>query len=211
MYRRQRATTPATDVHPTRARILDAAVAVLNDDGFDRFSVQRVLERAEVSRATLYNHYADVDTLIEAALAATFGQELRQNRDALSRLVETAPDLIGFRAAFRTFVDALGRIPATVRFRRTHTLALTANRPALAAAISAAQDEITAAYEAAIRDAQARGFIRTEFDPHTLAVLVQSLGIGRIVDDTSTDSIGNERWAEMYFDVIDRIALVPAP
>ncbi len=67
MSRRQR-TRRHEGAHPTYDKILEQATTVLSDDGFDQFNVQRVLDGAEVSRATLYNHFADVDTLIEAAL-----------------------------------------------------------------------------------------------------------------------------------------------
>jgi AcrR family transcriptional regulator len=61
MARRQRSSR-APAVRPTYSKILEQAVVVLNEDGFDRFNVQRVLESAEVSRATLYRHFPDVDS-----------------------------------------------------------------------------------------------------------------------------------------------------
>ena len=207
MYRRQRAGSAPS---PTAARILQEAVAVLNDDGVDRFQIQRVIERSGVRRATVYNHYSDVDTLIEAALLETFGQELRQNRDTVSQLIDASPDLPTFRAAFRTFVDQLSQTPASVRLRRTHTLALTSTRPAFAAAISATQDEVTEVWVDIMRRGQERGFIRPELDARAAAVLVQSAGLGRIVDDTASEPLGNERWAAMFFDMVDRTILLPA-
>lgn len=64
MYRRQRATS-AEARQPTQTRIVNAAVTVMREDGFDRLNIQRVLELAAVSRATLYNRFGDVDSLIE--------------------------------------------------------------------------------------------------------------------------------------------------
>lgn len=205
MYRRQRSASPPS---PTAARILDAAVVVLNDDGFDRFSLQRVIELSGVSRATIYNHFSDVDTLIEAALLEAFGQELNQNRDTVSGLMESAATPAEFRSAFRSFVDVLASTPATVRLRRTHTLALTAARPSFAAAISRVQDEVTEAWAQIIRHGQSRGFIRPELDPRSVAVLVQSLGLGRIVDDTATAPLTDAAWAAMFFEVCDKALLV---
>lgn len=205
MYRRQRSAT--TEPNPTESKILDAAVAVLNDVGFDRFSVPQVLERAGVSRATLYNHFADVDALIEAALVATFGQELGRSRDTINSILETSPDAATFRANLETFVTGLSRLPASVRLRRAHTLALTASRPSLAAAIGEVQDRITAEWTDSIVALQARGFIRPDVDPRRAAVLVQMPGIGRIVDDAANDPIGDDGWAAAYFEMIDRTLL----
>lgn len=52
MSRRQR-TRRHEGAHPTYDKILEQATTVLSEDGFDQFNVQRVLDGAEVSRATL--------------------------------------------------------------------------------------------------------------------------------------------------------------
>lgn len=207
MYRRQRSAPADSATHPTRAKILDAAIAVLNEDGFDRFTVQRVLEVAGVSRATLYNHFGDVDSLIEAALVATFDQELRQSVATVAVLIDKASDRSAFREALRQFVGSVARMPAAIRLRRTHTIALTSTRPTLAAAVASVQDEITDAFETLARTVQARGFARPDLDTRAVAVLLQAAGIGRIVDDAATDPIGDERWAAVYFDLLDRVIL----
>lgn len=209
MYRRQRASSNKAVITPTRARILDAAVEVMNRDGFDRFNVAQVLELAGVSRATLYNHFGDVDALIEAALVETFGEELRQSISTITGLLENTSDRHAFRKALRQFIDGVARMPVVVRLRRTHTIALTSTRPALAAAISLVQQDITDAFEHLIRTMQARGLARTDLDPRAIAVILQAAGVGRIIDDAAKDPIGDDRWAAVYFEFLDRTVLSP--
>lgn len=208
MYRR-RGAAGSSAPHPTYSRILDSAIVVLGQDGFDRFTIQRVLEVAEVSRATLYNHFGDVDSLIEAALIHTFSQELDDSRMALLRLVEEAVDYAAFRVALRAYVQTVAEIPSDVRMRRTHTLSLTAGRPALAVAIRVVQDEITAAWEETIQFIIDRGFARPGLDPRATAVILQALPLGYIVDDVSGDHIGTDRWADSYFELVSRAMLAP--
>lgn len=209
MYRRQRAASTKAPAQPTRTRILEAAVRVMNEDGFDRFNVKRVLELAGVSRATLYNHFQDVDALIEAALVETFDQELRQSVTTISGILAESSDRQAFRKALRQFVDGLARIPTIVRLRRTHTIALTSTRPALAAAVSVVQEGITDAFEMLLRTSEARGFTRVDLDLRAVAVLLQAASVGRIIDDATTDRINDKRWAAVYFDFIDRTLLLP--
>lgn len=206
MYRRQRATSEEAR-QPTQTRILNAAVTVMREDGFDRFNIQRVLELADVSRATLYNRFGDVDSLIEAALTELFGHELRQSAETITGLVEAAQNQEDFRHALRELIAGIARLPAEIRFRRTHTLALTASRPNLAGTIARAQDEITDAFESLLRAADARGFTRAGLDHRAVAVMVQAAGVGRIVDEASSEPIGDDRWAAVYFDLIDRLVL----
>ena len=149
MARRQRSSR-APAVRPTYSKILEQAVLVLNEDGFDRFNVQRVLESADVSRATLYRHFPDVDSLIEAALVHTFRQVVDFYISAATNLVESSADLAAFRTAVRTFLDNFATIPSTVRLQRTHTIALGATRPELAAAIAEAKEELTDGWDTAL-------------------------------------------------------------
>ncbi len=129
-------------MRPTCTKILDTAVAVLLEDGFDLFSVQRVLDNAKVSRATLYRHFADVDGLIEAAIAEV-------------------------------------------------------------------QERLTEGRTTVFRDAQARGFLRPDFDARALAVMIQAIALGRIVDDAAMTHVDNVQWAESFFDLVDRGVLTP--
>jgi AcrR family transcriptional regulator len=184
-------------------------MAVLTEDGFDQFNVQRVLDGAEVSRATLYNHFSDVDTLIEAALVATFAQETDLYRSRLATLVDDAPDRSAFREAIQTLITEFSHLPAVVRLRRTHTIALSATRPTLAESIAEIQDAITETWSNTIRDGQARDFIRSEIDPHATAVMVLSLTIGRVVNDVAGDRLDDRQWASAFFDIVDRAMLTP--
>jgi AcrR family transcriptional regulator len=209
MARRQRSSR-APAVRPTYSKILDQAVLVLNEDGFDRFNVQRVLEGAEVSRATLYRHFPDVDSLIETALVHTYRQVVDFYIGAATSLVDNSPDLPSFREAARTFLHNFSMVPSNVRLQRTHTIALGATRPELAAAIAEAQEELTDGWDAAFQKAQQRGLLREDLDTRAAAVMLQAIALGRIVDDAAATHIDNERWARTFYDFIDRTMIPPA-
>jgi AcrR family transcriptional regulator len=182
-------------------------VRVLNDGGFDEFKVQRVLELAEVSRATLYHHFPDVETLVEAALAETFSQEIDFYRSMLTDLMGRSDDYTSFRDHLRAFLELHSTLPAVVRLRRAHTIALSPTRPALAAALATAQDAITDAWEETVREAQRRGFVRPDLDSRALAVMVQAIPLGRVLDDIAISRVGGDRWAAVFFTLLDRGAL----
>lgn len=129
-----------------------------------------------------------MDTLIEAALVATFAQETDLYRSRVARVIDDAHDDATFREALRTLINDFSHLPASVRLRRTHTIALGTTRPSLAASIAEIQDQITETWSTTIREAQTRGFVRGDLNPHAAAVMVLSLTIGRIVNDAA----GNE-------------------
>jgi AcrR family transcriptional regulator len=208
MSRRQR-NSKAPPERPTYRNILDQAVVVLNEDGFDRFSVQRVLDEADVSRATLYRYFPDVDSLLEAAMVETFRFAVDQYLNIVTDLVNSASDANSFRDEIRTVLHNFSLIPPEVRIRRAHIIALTTTRPELATAIAEVQDTINAGWDSTLQEAKRRGFIRNDVDTRAIGVIIQSITIGRIIDDAATDHLANDQWANAVFNLVDRAVLAP--
>jgi len=57
-------------VRRTERALCDALVALVNERGYDKVSVEDIAERADVARATFYSHYTSKDDL----LATVFGE-----------------------------------------------------------------------------------------------------------------------------------------
>lgn len=82
---------------PTRQRILDAAYAQFYRDGFARVTLDRIADRARVTKRTLYYHFDSKDALLGAVLD-------RQHELALARARALVP------ADARGAADALARL-----------------------------------------------------------------------------------------------------
>lgn len=54
---------------PARERLLDAALARFNHDGYNGAGIDAIIADAGIARMTLYNHFPSKDALIEAVLA----------------------------------------------------------------------------------------------------------------------------------------------
>ncbi len=72
----------------TRARIIEAAIAVLAEKGFSGFTLQAVADRAEVLFGSVTHHYGTRDRLIEAMLEAI----LARYRDRFGELTKALRD-----------------------------------------------------------------------------------------------------------------------
>lgn len=189
---------------PIREKLLVQAMELLANDGFDRFNVQRVLDGAGVSRATLYRHFPDVDGLIEAAMVEIFRQQIDLNLRAARELVELSTDKEMFRDGIGRLLEALSKTPAQVRILRAHTVVLGTSRPELGKAVATVQESLNDDWEEVVRSAQMRGLVRKDVDPRTVGVLVQSLTLGRIIDEVAVKHMGDTNWAKALFDVLDR-------
>ncbi|MEA2500217.1 MAG: hypothetical protein QOD01_328, partial [Actinomycetota bacterium] len=62
--------TKTPDVRPARERLLDAANALFYEEGVHTVGIDRVIERAGVAKATLYNAFGSKDELVRAYLTA---------------------------------------------------------------------------------------------------------------------------------------------
>lgn len=107
----------------TRARILDAAVALATEVGYDGFEMRELAARAAVSPATLYQYYGSkdqvlVDALVESGLRTSeaVGREGPDDRpleervtSAFTKVVhahERVPRL--YQAMFRAYLAGVG-------------------------------------------------------------------------------------------------------
>lgn len=74
----------------TRARIIDAAIAVLGEKGFPGFTLQAVADRADVFYGNVTHHYATRDKLI-AAMLETILDRYRLRYDELAEQLKASP------------------------------------------------------------------------------------------------------------------------
>ncbi|SNX62262.1 TetR family transcriptional regulator [Streptomyces sp. TLI_55] len=83
--RKRRPYAPRVPIEQRREQLLDAALAVIVSDGYDRISIDAVAKRADVARSVVYGAYDNLDTLLTALLD-------RQQARAFDRLLATLPD-----------------------------------------------------------------------------------------------------------------------
>ncbi|MGW7202009.1 TetR/AcrR family transcriptional regulator [Streptomyces sp. NPDC054837] len=113
--RRRRPYAPRVPIEERREQLLDAALAVIVSDGYDRVSIDAIAKRSGVARSVVYGAFENLDALLAALLD-------RQQARAFERLLRTVPDAGWLRdpAAFaseavRRMADMLHQDPDTWR------------------------------------------------------------------------------------------------
>ncbi|WP_369386432.1 TetR/AcrR family transcriptional regulator [Streptomyces sp. CG1] len=93
--RRRRPYAPRIPIAERREQLLDAALAVIVSEGYDRVSIDAIAKRADVARSVVYGAFENLDALLTALLD-------RQQAHAFARLLETIPGTedLGDPAAF---------------------------------------------------------------------------------------------------------------
>jgi AcrR family transcriptional regulator len=93
----------------TRERIIEAFRTLMMDRGYERMTVQHVLDRSGVGRATFYAHFKGKEDLLsssikhlQAQLRAARAEEARRNRQT--------PEPLAFSLVFLQHIDSHRRI-----------------------------------------------------------------------------------------------------
>jgi AcrR family transcriptional regulator len=102
-------------VRRTRELLRNALLSLIQEKGYDRITVQDILDRADIGRSTFYAHYRDKDDLLRAGfedIRAALAAERDAAEKGAGRKVEfLQPMLVVFQhvAAHRQFWESLSR------------------------------------------------------------------------------------------------------
>jgi AcrR family transcriptional regulator len=98
-----------------REQLIDAALRVIVDQGYEGVSIEAIARTAGVTRPVIYDHFANLGCLLHALIE-------REESDALEQLAAVVPETppVGdppelFAVGVRRFLDAVARRPDTWR------------------------------------------------------------------------------------------------
>lgn len=194
--------------HPTKSKLIQTVVDMLDAMDVAELQVDQVLERSGVSKGSLYHHFEDFSHLIEAAHVFRFGRMIDRSITSLAEVLVGSPSkhamVEGLKQVTR---ETQTRSLAWLRFERARALALAEHQPRMRTAMAAEQARLTSAIADIAREAQSKGWIRQEVDPMVIAVFIQAYTIGKIVDDISSEPVDEVRWAGFIDEIVEKVLL----
>ena len=180
--------------------VLDVAMELFAEYGFDGVTMADIAEEAEVARATVFNYFGSKHGLIETVTETV----IVFYRDMLDRAL--ADERTAVPEQLRSLYEEMGKgIEGQRRlfrgvFREIMRIGLGLDHGSVA---QRANDEAVSRVRALIERGQARGEISDAFEAITLAVAFRSLANGTITNwlyEDSTDSlVGRMREAADIF------------
>lgn len=191
---------------PTVNALLAAAVARIEAGTDEELRIDDILAETGVSRGSLYHHFGDRQGLLDAARAAVFEQMVGSDLDRLQALVEMDAEqaLAMTEAANREFHS-----PERAPNRLMRALVIgRAGQGSSAEVIAAQQDEYTETLTGILRSMQDAGTLRADLDPMAVAVMLQALALGRVVDDVAGKKVDPDAWVDTI-NVVTRSLLAP--
>jgi AcrR family transcriptional regulator len=182
----------------TRQRLLEAALEVIDRDGFEAAKVQDVAHAAGVTTGAIYSHFRNMDELLAVALAGRLIEASKRRHEveipeALERLssgtgrrsILGGPVYVGLRSGF-----SLDETQDLVR-----VLAATTSS---AVAEQVWRNLVQGMFESAVQTmtiAQQFGVVRNDLDARSLVLFAQCLTMGRrLLQTAGIEPEVGERW-----------------
>lgn len=188
--------------HPTRERLVVTLVSMLDENPPEKWHVDDVLLRSGVSKGSMYYHFEDFSDLIDAAFVYRFSQHVDANIEWISALLATADSRDSFFDGLHQLtVVTQGEDRAAIRMERARVLGMAAHNERLRGSLAHEQGRLTGALTDLVREAQTKGWLSVDVDPHALAVFIQAYTLGQIVNDVTEDEMSRDAWVTL----IDRI------
>jgi AcrR family transcriptional regulator len=177
---------------PGAQRLLEAAVAVLDEHGASALRLTDIAARAGVSFGLIGHHFGNREGLVVAAQRARLEGMLRADIEELDQLTAPAADLAAVQRGLRGLSNALVDGSRTeARFGRLAALATAHGQPEARELISQVTGELLDHMTGVIEVLQARGIVRRDLDARAIATFAQAYGLGMVLadlDPTPADS-----------------------
>ena len=182
-----------------RAAILEAALAVFAEAGYDAAGVRDIIRRTDLASGTFYNYFPDKEAIFRALVEDT-GREARRRVRAARRRATTAEEFVG--GAYRAFFEYIVEDPERFAFMRRNldTLRTRFGDAVLPASTDELADDL--------RDAIAAGHVPpvdVEYCAHAMIAVGLELGT-RLAERDPPDVEGATRFASaLFLGALDRI------
>lgn len=192
--------------HPTRERLIDTMVRLLDEKGAEHISVDEVLTTSGISKGSLYHHFEDFGDLVEVALIRRFvawgDTSVHAMADAING-ASTRDEMLESLAGLTRRTNSPELAP--VRLERIRAIGMTGANPRFAARLATEQKRLTDAFTDVVREAQHKGLIASTYSPDVIAVFIQAYTFGRVLDEISEEHVDTSQWNALIANVVSHI------
>ena len=192
-------------MHPTRERLLLTTVELMDTENPEKVGVEMVLEKSGISKGSLYHHFEDFPSLLEAALVYRFHRVVDSSIALIANTVATATTREEFFADMEK-VTAIthSREMTAIRFERARALGHAGTSERFKEALGVEQQRLTLAFADLVREAQSQGWVTRDIDPMATAVFIQAYTIGKLIDEVTAEPVDEQEWLKLIHRMVER-------
>lgn len=170
--------TRSTD---TRNELVRAALEIISEQGIDALKIDDVAAQVGVTKGSIYWHFADRATLVQAALAMHIDDLISETLTGIQAAIEEASDTQDYLARLAPYImNPFDRAISDLRWQRLEMLCAIRREPELWAQAQELHARSLERFTELMHQAQQSGYLRSDLDPQSIATVVQMIGVGSI-------------------------------
>jgi AcrR family transcriptional regulator len=204
-------TADDSHLHPTAQKLVDTVIEMLQTTSYNNIKSENVLARSGITRGPLYHHFADFDDLIQTAQIQLYKTFVLELTSQLMKVIEATEDLESARNELHRFVEMRStKISYTLLRQRVGIIHNAASIPSLRERLNSTQEALTKEWMKAYQICVDKGWADSNMDPRSVAVLMQSSFIGRVLDGMSNVQMDVNEWIKVLNRLFDCFFFVGA-
>lgn len=194
----------------TRQRLIDAAIAIMDDKGPARLRLRDVAEAVGIKEPSVYKFFENRDALIVAAGATRYARGIREMGERFALLAEKASTREEYHELVRQTIVA-STMPERVEDRagRVVAVGMALSRPDLAAQIREVQAEANAQVAKGLARGVAKGWVRHDIPLEVLAHWATGLVSGRVYLELDPEMANAAVWDQLTTEAL--LAVIAQP
>ena len=192
-------------IHPTAQALMDCTIGLMEKNDHTPTS-DEVLEASGISKGSMYHFFEDYSDLVESAEIQRFSHFVDLMCGELVTFFKGIPD----RDVARTqMIEAVQRQIShkftSSNFHYSSIFTQASNNERLRAKLMAQQDRLNELWIELFGVCAVKGWTRTEMDPRSASIIIQSLEFGLIVDQLQETQLSQRNWKDLVEQMVDNI------
>ena len=182
-------------LHPTAQKLVDTVKEMLKETAYNNIKSENVLFRSGISRGPLYHHFENFEELIEVAQTQIYQDYVGGVFSSLMGALSALADPVVTRDAFMRIVrESDEGNSESLRRQRVGLVHNAASIEGFGEKLSVTQEILNQQWMKIYQICVEKGWADASIDPRSVAILMQSIYFGRILDDISPIQMSPEAW-----------------
>ena len=191
-------------IHPTAQRLVDTVKEMMKDTPYNNIKSDAVLLRSGISRGPLYHHFTNFDELIQIAQTQIYQDYVGLLFGALMNASTSLEDPMATREQFANIIrkSQVGNSISLQR-QRAGIVHNAASTKSFSAKLGVTQESLTQQWIKIYQICIDKGWADPSLDPRTVAILMQSIFFGQVLDDISPVHMDLDAWIVTLIRLLD--------
>lgn len=191
-------------IHPTAQRLVDTVKEMMKDTPYNNIKSDAVLLRSGISRGPLYHHFTNFDELIQIAQTQIYQDYVGLLLGALMNASISLEDPMATREEFAKIIrkSQVGNSISLQR-QRAGIVHNAASTKSFSAKLGVTQESLTQQWIKIYQICIDKGWADPSLDPRTVAILMQSIFFGQVLDDISPVHMDLDAWIVTLIRLLD--------